>query len=289
MASHLEIEDGNPVWLSPDIWVVPGQDPEALPGSPIRGQSNFVWARVHNKGTIDFENVRVSVFWADPSTMVLRSTANLIGYAFVDLAVGETKDVLVLTPWVPMPGQPAHVCLLAQAVHPADPLPSPLPDEFQVAQQRQVAQRNVTVVNLLAGGMMILPLTFGAPQRSNGKRINLRIMEDPEGISRQLLDSLGIRDMNPSRSGLVQVQFIPSEKCELQDGSPSIEISLKPGELTATHIQIVAREAFDGYATIHVVQEHEGKMIGGVTYVVISSKENKLRSDLSTSKKEVRS
>ena len=96
MAAYLEIEDGNPVWLSPDIWVVPGQNPEASPGSPIRGQSNFVWARVHNKGTTDFENVRVSVFWADPSTMVLRSTANPIGYAFVDLAVGETKDVLVL-------------------------------------------------------------------------------------------------------------------------------------------------------------------------------------------------
>lgn len=284
MTAHLEIEDGNLVWFSPDIWVVPGQDPEASPGSPIRGQSNFVWVRVHNKGTIDFENVRVSVFWADPSTMVLRSTAKPIGYAFVDLSVGETKDVLVLTPWVPMPGQPAHVCLLAEAIHPADPLPNPLPDEFQVAQQRQVAQRNVTVLTLIAGGMVLLPLTFGAPQRSSGRRINLQIMEEPEGVSRQLLDSLGIRDMSPARRGLVQVQFVASERCELQDGSPSIEISLKPGELTATYIQIAARETFDGYATIHVMQEHEGKTIGGVTYLVTSSKEDKVRSDLSTSK-----
>lgn len=288
MAAHLEIEDGNPVWLSPDIWVVPGQDPEASTGSPIRGQSNFVWVRVHNKGSIDFENVRVSTFWADPSTTVLRSTATPIGYAFVDLAVGETKDVLVLTPWVPMPGQPAHVCLLAEAIHPADPLPSPPPDEFQVAQQRQVAQRNVTVVNLVVGGMVILPLTFGAPQRSSGRRINLQIMEDQEGVSRQLLDSLGIRDMVPARGGLVQVQFVASERCESQDGSPSIEINLNPGELTATYIQISAKEAFDGYATIHVVQELEGKMIGGVTYVVISNREDKVRSDLSISK-EVRS
>ena len=35
MAVELEIRDGDPWYLSPDVWTVPGNDPEGPPGLPI--------------------------------------------------------------------------------------------------------------------------------------------------------------------------------------------------------------------------------------------------------------
>ena len=38
MAVALEIRDGNPWWyLSTDLWVVPGDDPDGTPGPPVAG------------------------------------------------------------------------------------------------------------------------------------------------------------------------------------------------------------------------------------------------------------
>src|SRR5689334_1634761 len=102
MAVQLEIFDGNPWWLSPDIWVVPGDDPEGTPGSPIAGDNAYLWARVHNTGKDRVENATVRFFWADPSVGFDRNTANIIGTANVTLNGGQTSEVLCLTPWVPI-------------------------------------------------------------------------------------------------------------------------------------------------------------------------------------------
>lgn len=56
MAVQLQIRDGDPWWMSPDIWVVPGNDPNGAPGQPIVGQDNYLWGassqqRVHGSGS----------------------------------------------------------------------------------------------------------------------------------------------------------------------------------------------------------------------------------------------
>jgi hypothetical protein len=101
MAVELWIDDGDPWYLSPDIWVVPGNDPNGLPGIPILNMPSYVWARVHNRGTTGVSNATVRYYWADPSMAITPSTATLIGTSYVNLTPGETKEVLCLTRWIP--------------------------------------------------------------------------------------------------------------------------------------------------------------------------------------------
>ncbi len=145
MPNALEIEDGNPWYLSPNVWTVPGDDPTGSLGSPIEGVSCYIWAKVRNNGTDGVQNATVRYYWANPAVGFDRTTANLVGTAFVSLAPGQTSDVLCLTPWIPAFLNEGHECILAEAFHqPLDPLPG-VPD-FNVPTDRHVAQRNLSVV-----------------------------------------------------------------------------------------------------------------------------------------------
>ncbi len=76
MSVQLLIRDGSPDWyLSPDIWVVPGNDPNGPPGSPIAGQTAYLWAHVVNTGNSDASGVRLDFFWVNPALQVLRSSS----------------------------------------------------------------------------------------------------------------------------------------------------------------------------------------------------------------------
>lgn len=124
MAVELWIDDGNPWWLSPDIWVVPSDDPSDPPGMPFANVSAYVWARVHNRGTTAVSNATVRYYWAVPTpSQILRSAGHSIGMSNVSLAAGETKEVLCVTPWTPEYHNDGHECLIAEAFAPADPLP----------------------------------------------------------------------------------------------------------------------------------------------------------------------
>jgi hypothetical protein len=74
MSVQLVIRDGNPYWyLSPDIWVVPGNDPSGPPGSPIAGQTAYLGARVANTGSTGANGVRVDFYGANPALQVAMS------------------------------------------------------------------------------------------------------------------------------------------------------------------------------------------------------------------------
>lgn len=118
MTAHLLINDGSPEWwLSPDIWVVPGSNPNGARGAPNAGQPAYLWARVSNVGDTSVNGARVDFYWANPSAQVVVGVATQIGSAFVDLArqgdAGDTQDVLCLTPWIPSIVNDGHECLLA--------------------------------------------------------------------------------------------------------------------------------------------------------------------------------
>ena len=84
MGVALVIRDGSPNWWeSPDIWVVPGPDPNGVPGTPVVGQQAFLWANVSNQGRHrGVWEVQVDFWIADPSMQIRKSTSNHIGTAF---------------------------------------------------------------------------------------------------------------------------------------------------------------------------------------------------------------
>jgi hypothetical protein len=128
MPVQLLIRDGDPHWWnSPDIWVVPGNDPNGAPGQPVAGEAAFLWARVQNTGKDPATGATVKFYWSNPAAGVLRSNSTFVGSAFVSLNGGETKEVLCVIPWIPVVVNNGHECLVAEVIHPADPLPSPLP------------------------------------------------------------------------------------------------------------------------------------------------------------------
>jgi hypothetical protein len=101
MPVNLEIPDGDPWYDSPNLWTVPGNNPEGPVGTPIAGEPCYVWARVTNSGTTKVSNATVRFYWANPAVGFNRTTANLLGTSFVTLDSGQTADVLCLTPWFP--------------------------------------------------------------------------------------------------------------------------------------------------------------------------------------------
>ena len=70
MAIQLEVRDGVPVWyLSMDIWVVPGPDPNGPPGMATEGEPAYVCARVTNNGSTTATDAVVNFKWANPNVV----------------------------------------------------------------------------------------------------------------------------------------------------------------------------------------------------------------------------
>ncbi|MBW4673108.1 MAG: hypothetical protein KME52_03390 [Desmonostoc geniculatum HA4340-LM1] len=280
MPAQLLIEDGSPWWLSTDIWVVPGDDPAATPGLPVAGQNNYLWAQVKNQGDSAVIGARVNFYWSNPATGVLRSNSVIVGAAFVDLGAGEQQDVLCLTPWIPIIVNNGHECVVAEVVHPGDPLPNPLPDPFDPPTYRQVAQRNLIVVPLRFKSLKYfsLPIQVSATARQR-KQVVLSVeqVEDSKQTQR-LLEQIGLAKLQPARTELVEVGLSTKSMCGEQTDEPiekDIKLELKTG--TARSAYLVVKpigKSTSGYQLIHVVERTDNQQIlGGISFLVYFDEE----------------
>ena len=98
MSVQLEIMDGLQWWLSPDIRIVPGNDPTGSPGIPTAGNQCYLWARVIITAILQLVTLPYPFYWANPHVGFDRTTAHPIGPLFVSLDPGESQDVLCLSP-----------------------------------------------------------------------------------------------------------------------------------------------------------------------------------------------
>ena len=171
MSVQLLIRDGNPYWyLSPDIWVVPGNDPSGSPGSPIAGQTAYLWAQVANAGSTDANGVRVDFYWANPALQVTRSNATLVGSAYADVPAGGTQDALCLVPWIPVIVNDGHECLVAVANHAGDPLRNPSAGRLRSTHLPASGAENLTVLVARMHAAM-LTITVSGLQRADKIRV----------------------------------------------------------------------------------------------------------------------
>lgn len=274
MSVTLEIEDGNPWYLSPNVWVVPGDDPEGPPGLPIVGANAYLWARVRNTGNTRVENATVKYYWANPSVGFDRTTANAIGTSFVTLEAGQTGDVLCLTPWQPVYVNQGHECILAEAFHPSlDPLPAVA--AFNVPTDRHVAQRNLSVVMASAKGFH-----FAFEIHNPGRKEKTFAINATQGRIeniRNLLPLLGRNFKLPAKQGKVTRLGLVSAVCpDLEDGgqrSPKIKsLKVKPhGRAGYT----LVGNLDGGAALIQVEQLEQERVVGGLSLLIIHTKEER--------------
>ncbi len=271
MSVQLEIHDGSPYWwLSTDIWTVPGDDPEGAPGLPIVGEACYVWARVTNNGNSAVVDATVRFYWANPSVGFDRNTANHIGNANVSLNPGETQDVLCLIPWMPTFVNGGHECVLAEAFHTTDdPLPASL--DFNVPTDRHVAQRNISVL-MTAKKMFSMSFEIHNTERLP-RTFSIKTQMGELAELRPLLKTLGQTMPRTPKGSIRQVGFITTKNpCDTgEKPQQSVDrIEVKPG---ARKGLTVVGELEGDAALLHVIQEADGKPVGGLSILAMSSQQ----------------
>lgn len=274
MSVQLEIQDGSPHWwLSPDVWTVPGNDPEGTPGLPIVGQPCYLWARVHNIGTDAVTNATVRFYWANPSVGFDRNSANHIGNANVSLNAGESKEVLCLVPWQPVFVNGGHECVLAETFHISlDPLPaSPV---FNVTTDRHVAQLNLDLLET-APKKKSFSMSFEIVNTQREARA-FAIKTEVGKITelRPLLKQLG-RDIPTGAGKATKAGFIKALNLCDSDETPQPKVDrIEVAGDSRTGLTLTG-ELEGEAALLHVIQEADGKEVGGLSVLVAQAKEQK--------------
>jgi hypothetical protein len=302
MSVQLLIRDGDPSWwLSPDIWVVPGNDPNGAPGSPVAGLPAYLWTHVANTGDTDVNSVRVDFYWANPALQVLRSNSTLVGSAFADIPAGGSQDVLCLVAWKPAIVNAGHECLVTVANHSGDPLPDPLPDEFDPPAFRQVAQNNLSVLTVdelvptaVSGNptnaghetarstspniLSALPyaITIQGWQRAD-KTVEVTA-EVGGALDETNLERLGIKGLRPAQEeGLeVGLDHRPRYQGRRERVGPNkLERHVPRGTSAAVYALIRANKLMEGeYQLVNITERSEDRVLGGLGFIIIpASKE----------------
>lgn len=272
MPVHLVIRDGPaPYWyLSPDIWVVPGNDPSGPPGSPVAGQNAYLWAHVANTGDADASGVRVDFYWANPAMQVLRSTATFVGSAIADVPAGGSQDVLCLVAWSPVVVNGGHECLVAVANHPADPLPNPPPDDFNPPAYDQVAQKNLTVLAASPHASRHT-VTVGGWKRAD--KVAVVTAETGGELDSVSLGRLGLYELRPAKKTSVEVGLSREPICAGDEdplGSRHLEMRVPRQTSAAVYVSIRAKSLAKGeYELVHLVERSGDKILGGMAFVVV--------------------
>jgi hypothetical protein len=281
MSVQLVVRDGVPDWWeSPDIWVVPGTDPEGAPGAPVAGQTAYLWASVANQGDTDVSMVQVDFWVADPTTQIRRSTANHIGTAFVDVPAGGSQDVLCLVPWAVTMINGGHECVVVAASSSADPLsPTPVdPDLLDPVTYPQIAQRNLSVLAMGMGQAAQLLITLRAGARA-GRQTVLHVAPGGE-LSRELLDSLGLKGGKAAPDKLAFGLSAHPSRGTAEPGTPThgdapgeraLKVTVPRGTAVGAYLGVTARTplAEGEYAVLKVAERDGDRTLGGLSLVVV--------------------
>jgi hypothetical protein len=162
-----------PHWSSPDIWVRnnpppadpndptdpnAGEDYMAGHQAPIVGVPNYMYVRVHNKGSQPGTGFSVDAYHCDPGTgMTWPEHFTLMGTLAVQGAIAANGGSVVVGPFSWTPEVEDHECLLAIARGDDDPsiadtVTGSVPHWQLVRFDNNVGQRNVKPVNTVIGG-----------------------------------------------------------------------------------------------------------------------------------------
>jgi hypothetical protein len=237
-----------PFWFSPDLWVRNAQDGGLTDQPTKRNQSNWIYARVHNKSTQAYQNVTINFYLGNslsllPGTQFLYpvdwNPSGLLGSATIANVPAATGGVageaITNIEWTANLIPPAsgwHPCLLAEVL-PMEVEPSGL---HRVQENRKLAQRNITIIDpllLLATGSFLFAYEFLVGHELSGERrsrLHLRAERHSERV-RLFLDPDGLVDDLGEHAAQfdLPIPFSPTQIPSGADGVQPIK-PLPPGE-----------------------------------------------------------
>jgi hypothetical protein len=229
-------------WDSPDLWVRTHDDGVTDHQEPEYGQDNWFHARVRNRSTTQTVRHFAVTFnvksfagtqFVYPSDF-LPCIAAVAGF---DLAPGEVRVVKQRWPKAAVPAAGTHACLLAALIcrgeHPAA--------SEHVWERNNLAQKNLTVVDLEAGDWIVLPFVVRHFEpRWPWYRLTLVRPRDNAGLPVELLDTA-----KPSRFGWTRKGSRFSARRTEAPGKPAEETRLDcgAGHFHGNHLPWTSRNA----------------------------------------------
>ena len=277
MSVGLHIRHGSPQWWeSPDIWVVPGQDPNGPPGSPVVGQTAFLWARVW--ADQDVQGVQLDFWVANPAMQIRKSSANHIGTAFADIQAPGPQEVLCLAPWNVTLINGGHECVVVEASSTLDPLTPPPtdPDVLDANTYPQIAQRNLSVISIAGQLRREVLLTVTAGLRA-AKRVEIQAEVGGE-LPEETLASLGLRDHKASareiRATLTEHSLCHSSEQAAERG---LGLDVPAGTSKPVYVNVSAAEQLrpGEYGLVRVTEQDPDGVLGGLTLVAVNTEGKK--------------
>lgn len=275
MSVILSIEDGTPWYLSPNIWVVPGNDPNGAPGFPTFNSQSYVWSRVYNSGTTTVYHAIVNFYWTEPSTLITRKTAKKIGSSSVILGPGETKDVLCLTPWYPNWGNDKHICLISEVFSSSDPLPPHGDnDPFNPPADRHVAQRNIIVQSANPSNRtVVIPFIAANAGRMCSDEISLQVRRAPIKDLSELKRVIGLEEL-PKEMDEIEEFGMTWYRCgdQITDvGETKVTLNINKEDQTGMALVVRLPKEYDNNAgSFFLIEELVcDEVVGGIGFLVM--------------------
>lgn len=152
----------SPWWDSPDLWVRHNDDGGTSHQNPVSGTTNYVHARIKNRGVVHSGPVSVKFFCAGFSGTEFvypDDYSDLVTWASCD-GVPAGGEMIVKGPWLAteISSAPSHPCLLAEVYE-----HSGIPDSgTHVWESNHLTQKNLTISTIMAGRKLKFPIVVGA-------------------------------------------------------------------------------------------------------------------------------
>ena len=165
-------------WDSPDLWIRNADDGSTTHQQPEFGQDNWFYARIRNKATAGTAEHFVVTFHSKgfAGTQFIYPDDFLpciAAKAEFDLAPGGVRIVKARWPRSLVPPEGTHTCLLASVITRED---HPVAGRH-VWEDNNLAQKNLTVVDLLPDTFFVLPIVVTNWLRELDPRFELEIVK----------------------------------------------------------------------------------------------------------------
>jgi murein tripeptide amidase MpaA len=291
------VPTASPFWDSPDIWVRNLKDGGTVHQNTIRGQDNFIYVRVTNRGLAEAEELKARVYIANfagtefvhPYDWVPRNPSGggsladvgsyLIGETTIaSLAAGASQTTHVRWPASLIPPDSSwHPCLLVE-ISPNDGIAL---KGKHVWESNALAQKNITIVNAKAGKIVHFPFLFGNDHKTAqfgeiivkrvaaSKQVEIHLDIQEEEMMQHMSNRLALAQNKRLMTGFkrVRVEGRPMFRLTgLRQGR--LYLPLKPRERRRMALRVrVPDSALPGaHFELYVIQNQRGRKIaGGVT------------------------
>lgn len=266
------------IWYEgPDLWVRHALDGDTAHQDPEFGQTNYVYARVHNIGC-DPVNVNVDLSWAEVSAWSNPSSWNPISTVAVNnLQSNETREVSV--PWTAVPA-PGKYCMHTMLNAPGDSANA----DGRAYMDNNKVQINVTVVDSFWG----LKKNFhwlienGLKEKTKVDVI-IEKMEFPVPIPLELIvpshlkfDRVAGGTIEQSARGTIIKISPKAQKAVLQ----GVVLSPRVKEEAVLSLITPKEMKLDQSLVVRISERISGREMGGIVFNVKTATQEKVLTDL---------